>query len=531
MGRFLQSFLRDLIIALIQVILFSFCFAVSVIVYIGLFLHGLMCRVPSSRTNTSCVSNHPHLMVDMLSNSQNRRPYIMEKPVSRKPLITSSENHYAYNNFSNPQRHLQMPSSQIPNSKNIQPFSAPLLVQETDSLIASARLREPRTDTWTATDSWAVMKSLEFGVESSLCASQETEWQKHKIPAELEILQNKTPPEIANIIRATLVQASTLHSSRLDRETRPIFPATFSIFKISNSCHLTSNPWASDAHGPTRDRNDSTCSGTTLASESSYTSSKCSTGTSHSSVDTNPASVSWKEVLRVDPNKIVPGTMGFPSSAFVNPSPRSNVENVKGTRSSFFRKSCLRQKVPPMPEKKPPKECASCFDDIPDVKAVSLSCQHSYCGECFTRLVSTAVANEHLFPPKCCLVTIPDKTIIKNVDTTVMGAYRRAAKEYEVPDEDRWFCANMKCAKWFDGSKLDKRDHNLKCPSCKTRMCRLCRGLSHRNQEDCPPNRELEATLETVHLQGWVRCRQCHAAVEKVDGCLHITCRCSAQFW
>ena len=528
MGTCVQSFLRDLIIALIQVTLFSICFTVSLVIYIGLSLHNLVYGVVgnSHPRNRSYTSNRTQFTVVMLSNPPDRLSYtdIPRKAVTRRPLNMPLENHHTYKNYSKPQQQWPL-SPQIPDSTTIEPCSS---AREMRSPIASAHLVEPYGD------NPLTMEPLEFLVEGSLLTSQEANWQKHSVPSELEILQHSNPSEIYNIVRESFAHASTLQLSKLDREIRPAQPVVFSVFGSGDACTLTSNPWASVEYRTeevARDRNNSTCSGTTLTSESSCTFSKCSTGSSSSSVDTNPASVSWKEVLRVDPNKVVPGTMGFPSSGFIDASTPSSSEHAKSSRSPLFRRSYLRPKMSSTSEKKLLKECASCFDDVPGAKAVSLSCQHSYCGECFTRLVSTAVANEHLFPPKCCLIDVPERTVTKNVDDTVLGAYRRAIQEYGVPAEDRWFCANTRCAKWFDASKLKKKDHNLKCPTCKTRMCRVCRGLSHKNQEDCPPNKDLEATLETVHLQGWVRCRQCHAAIEKRDGCLHITCRCKAQFW
>ena len=524
MGITFQSFLRDLVIALIQVILFSICFTISLVVYIGLVLHNLTCRLTgnSHPRNRSCTSNRTPSRVNMLADPSKPGYYteFRRKPVTPWPLNTPSDNH-ACRNFSKPQQRLQMPSTIN------QACSFTRAAERTDDSITSTNLMEPHMD------KSMIMESLEFKIENSSFPSREAEWQEIKVPAELEITQGNTPLEVSNIVRESLAHASALKKSGIDREKGPNTPEVFTIFESSDT-YLTLNPWASVDYRPnedTRDRNNSTCSGTTFASESSCTFSKCSTGSSTLSVDTNPASVSWKEVLQVDPHKVAPGTMGFPSSAFIGTSSQPSDDHARGSRLSFLRKSCLRPKTSSIPERKLLKECASCFDEVAEVKAVSLSCQHSYCGECFTRLISTAVANEHLFPPRCCLINIPERTVAKNVDSTVLSSYRRAIKEYEVPAEDRWFCANLKCAKWFDASKLEKRDHNLKCPMCKTRMCRVCRGLSHRKQEDCPPNKELEATLETVHLQGWVRCRQCHAAIERKDGCLHIRCHCRAEFW
>ena len=535
MGSCVSNFFRDLLVALIQVTLFNICVIVSLIVYIGLVIHDLVSRVASSckkkkaSNHTTCRTHHNLKMMSSL-------------PSRVAPLrINTQANMEVLGSLNRPlENHLSSRTylmSQAPQNR-----TAPSGVSEYTAASPHKSLRPVRKPLNTTTgaslpglttEDIIPMKSLEFGDSDQSNTLRSIEWQKFKVPKELQLMQAGTASEISNIIKDSFIHACALHSSEHEKRRSISHPLILSCFGYSEIYDIRSNPWTlenDEKEEVSKERNNSTCSGTTLASESSFAISKCSAQSSSTSVDTNPASVSWKEALLVDANKIIPGTMGFPSSAFIESSPRSSSEQAKSHRS-LFKKSYLRPKIVPTPEKKPLKECASCFDDISEANAVSLDCRHSYCRECFSRLVSTAVVNEHLFPPQCCMINIPEKAIIKNVESTALGAYRRAIEEYKVPAEDRWFCANPKCAKWFDAGKADKRNHNLKCPSCKTHMCRVCRGFSHKKQEDCPPNEELEATLETVHLQGWVRCRKCHAAIERKDGCLHITCRCRAQFW
>lgn len=88
----------------------------------------------------------------------------------------------------------------------------------------------------------------------------------------------------------------------------------------------------------------------------------------------------------------------------------------------------------------PTVECVSCFEDVPVQSAVKAPC-HSYCAECFERLVGTAIENESQWPPKCCLNEIPSKTITKNISKDLAKQYAAKTVEYGVPVEDRIYCS------------------------------------------------------------------------------------------
>ena len=176
-------------------------------------------------------------------------------------------------------------------------------------------------------------------------------------------------------------------------------------------------------------------------------------------------------------------------------------------------------------------ECISCFDEIPKEDAVSLACQHPYCSPCFSKLVSTATQNENLFPPKCCLQEVPRQTIQAFLPSSEYDQFMLKAQEYTIPAADRWFCPSVQCGKWFDKSTRPLERDIVSCPFCKVKICQSCRGLSHIRGKGCPQDQGLDATIETAELNGWRRCYNCHAMVERDKGCQHITCRCTAEFW
>lgn len=164
-------------------------------------------------------------------------------------------------------------------------------------------------------------------------------------------------------------------------------------------------------------------------------------------------------------------------------------------------------------------------------KLVALTCQHKYCAPCFLQLVSTAMQNENLFPPKCCLQPISPKTIDAHVSTETKDLFKQRTKEYAVPPGERWYCPSPKCSKWISRGKLSLSSNSVKCPHCKVRICHICRALAHAGDEDCPQDFALDATLEEAEREGWRRCYRCRAMVELTVGCRHITCKCKAEFW
>lgn len=168
---------------------------------------------------------------------------------------------------------------------------------------------------------------------------------------------------------------------------------------------------------------------------------------------------------------------------------------------------------------------------MPNRKLVALTCQHKYCAGCFAQLVNTAMQNETLYPPKCCMLEIPTKIVVSHVSPDVGGLLKQKAKEYAVPAGDRWYCPSTSCAKWIDRGKRSVSFDTFRCPHCKITICSTCRAVAHTDHQECPQDFGLEATLEQAKREGWRRCYRCHAMVELTAGCRHITCKCKAEFW
>ncbi|KAK4168803.1 hypothetical protein QBC43DRAFT_358675, partial [Cladorrhinum sp. PSN259] len=173
--------------------------------------------------------------------------------------------------------------------------------------------------------------------------------------------------------------------------------------------------------------------------------------------------------------------------------------------------------------------CTSCFDDILLSEGIKTIC-HTFCRDCFEQLVQTAVDNEALWPPKCCLNPIPCRTITKYVNEFLSTKYNRKEQEYKIPIEQRIYCSAPDCGEWIPEPPITPADQAVSC-SMGHRMCIRCRENAHVSQSDCPKviaDREMADALAAD--EGWRRCIKCGVLVEHVDACAHITCRCGAQF-
>ncbi|UNI15120.1 hypothetical protein JDV02_001686 [Purpureocillium takamizusanense] len=172
-------------------------------------------------------------------------------------------------------------------------------------------------------------------------------------------------------------------------------------------------------------------------------------------------------------------------------------------------------------------ECVSCLDDVPQRDCVKLVC-HSYCRECFVRLITAAVQNEQQWPPKCCLNQIPFRTVLKHIPDGLKKTFQQRASEWEVPVSERVYCHRPDCALWVQPRNITMAKRQGRCERGHL-TCTTCRGRHHGTGE-CPEDRDMDLTNVLAEEEGWKRCSSCNALVEHREACQHMTCRCGHQF-
>lgn len=377
-------------------------------------------------------------------------------------------------------------------------------------------VRAPRCSLAPPPPSLETEESPRPSIESFYTASQvsiedpeipvETIWQDYEIPQELGLVKEDAPTEIRNIVQESLDEHRALRVSRMQ--------AT-SLTKLTASESSTSLaiPGGFDENSEPEAEDDGRLNATLR--------------------QTVPLrNISEGSVLGIEtPSKIN-------LSATMSNMERKFEESRQRTRKGYKNFKILPgpkindEPTPPLLKVEPTvSECISCYDDIPQNKAIDLPCHHSYCQPCFSHLISTAIHSEDTFPPKCCLSEVPKSTIHRHLPAKEWKSFSEKALEYAVPLANRYYCASLKCAKWIDARNAKLTNGGLECPHCKAKLCTVCRGPSHPSNEDCPQDFGMDRLMEEAELSGWRRCSKCRRMVERMEGCLHITCKCSYEFW
>ncbi|ERS95712.1 hypothetical protein HMPREF1624_07787 [Sporothrix schenckii ATCC 58251] len=201
---------------------------------------------------------------------------------------------------------------------------------------------------------------------------------------------------------------------------------------------------------------------------------------------------------------------------------------------AMVRKDMEKQKEPAPP---PTIECISCFEDVPRKEAVQTVC-HAYCMDCFQQLVTTALANEAQFPPKCCLNEVPSATVTKYVPRDLARQYKEKVDEFAMPIADRVYCPTVDCGVYVPPAHVAKVARIARCRNGHE-TCTACRQPAHGrgadNREACPEasaqdRRDQQLADELAAEEGWRRCIRCAVIIEHREACQHMTCRCGAEF-
>ena len=365
----------------------------------------------------------------------------------------------------------------------------------------------------------------------------EVSWEDYEIPQELESVTGNTPREIRNIIQESLDEHRAMRASRLQSQA----------IVVRTTIESSSTPCIK-GQSEVPECSSVISARSTPDSEYATNRSVSSRSISHGSVTSLESEVEGTRLLR--PPKILSrsqtsnsqegsmtkATTGMsPSMAHVDRKLQESQERTNKSHKLFkllpSRKGKSEISLEPQTPPLTTYECTSCFDEVPENKAVDMPCHHKYCSPCFSQLILTAINNEATFPPKCCLQEIPKKTMRAYLSPKALARFDEKALEYAVAVGNRYYCVSPKCAKWIDTRNAKRVNGILECPYCAVRLCTTCRGPQHPSNEDCPQDYGLGSTLDQAERAGWRRCYRCRAIVELTSGCRHITCKCRAEFW
>ena len=373
---------------------------------------------------------------------------------------------------------------------------------------------------------------------------EEIRWEDYEIPEDLGLLKNDTPREIREIIQESLDEQRAMRASRMQAQ------AMAKLTNYQKPARKTVVPVIAESSAMASARS-------TPGSEYTANRSASSLGVSQESDTSLESDAEDDGFLKSPPNSsrqpsAKASQENLSLAETLNPVPSADMTELEGkfqeskmrTRKGYKKFKILpgrKMKDEPTPSflKVEPtvSECISCFDEISDKRAVGVPCGHKYCSACFEIFISTQIQCEATFPPKCCVSEIPHKTDIPkrtmraHLSPKVLAQYEEKALEYAVPVANRYFCASPTCAKWINTRIAKRTNGSLECPTCKHKLCTICRGSEHTANEGCPQDYGLDRAIEQAERAGWRRCYNCRNMVERNTGCRHMTCRCRAEFW
>ena len=169
-------------------------------------------------------------------------------------------------------------------------------------------------------------------------------------------------------------------------------------------------------------------------------------------------------------------------------------------------------------------DCASCSDHLDTDKLVKAACEHHYCKDCFSQFIEANLQQHDGFPPKCCKIPIPFRTVAGNVSATIYSRY--SARQAEIKNATALYCGVQHCGVKIKEDRIE--GVRATCVACRRDTCTLCRGefperVNGRNVgHACKKDKAHEQVLAIAKEEGWQTCYHCGNLVELNFGCHHM---------
>ncbi|RPB13662.1 hypothetical protein P167DRAFT_107531 [Morchella conica CCBAS932] len=163
-------------------------------------------------------------------------------------------------------------------------------------------------------------------------------------------------------------------------------------------------------------------------------------------------------------------------------------------------------------------DCTACSEEGEKAEMAMLSCSHGYCTGCIKVAFEGALREKKPF--RCC-DQVPIDSIAAHFTQNFVRDYNDLMLELNTPNA--LYCSARNCSKFIPPTSI--RADTGTCRACNSNTCRHCRSPSHTGI--CPADEDSTVVLGLAKEKGWKPCPGCQNMIERVDGCLHMTCtRC-----
>ncbi|KAL0349234.1 UNVERIFIED_CONTAM: putative E3 ubiquitin-protein ligase ARI7 [Sesamum angustifolium] len=201
------------------------------------------------------------------------------------------------------------------------------------------------------------------------------------------------------------------------------------------------------------------------------------------------------------------------------------------------------------PDELPPQQesgeqlCGICFEPFKIEDMVSASCGHPFCSGCWQTYISTSINDGPgclRLPcpePKCRAVAGVDMVESMASEDEKQKYYQYLYRSYVECSRSRKWCPAPGCefaVEFKDAAGCESYD--VTC-NCVYKFCWKCMQESHRPVDCKTVEKWIKKNSSEVENNNWILaytkpCPKCHRAIEKNQGCNHMTCRspCTHHF-
>ncbi|KAJ6264921.1 hypothetical protein Dda_1074 [Drechslerella dactyloides] len=170
--------------------------------------------------------------------------------------------------------------------------------------------------------------------------------------------------------------------------------------------------------------------------------------------------------------------------------------------------------------------CFFCYDDKPLWQMAVLDCDHVSCMDCVKRNVKMCLRDTSQLPPRCC-------SAYPYIYTSIA-----VENSKELEKIARWIASGKNPAPAVNCHQCKKELYYGSvfgdiafCIPCRQRTCVKCNVRWHEFKRiECRLDSDFGTFMDLAMTKNWSQCYACGQVVEKRDGCVHMQCRCGAQF-